>query len=109
MGQLRTALQAERGLECPQEREWPLVAAGMKKEREAEALLRHAAECDHCGPLLRQYTERNQLVVTIRREMEIVRAFVTRQENDIKSRVRIVNNNAVLPPVSSPGLPLQAK
>jgi uncharacterized protein involved in exopolysaccharide biosynthesis len=42
--------------------------------------------------LLRQYTERNQLVVTIRREMEIVRAFVTRQEDDIKSRVRTGQN-----------------
>ena len=43
MGQLRAALQAERGSECPEESEWPHVAAGMKQEREAEALLRHAA------------------------------------------------------------------
>ena len=35
--------------------EWPLVAAGMKQGREAAGLLRHAAECDHCGPLLHRY------------------------------------------------------
>src|SRR3989449_10128411 len=28
----------------------------MKQGREAEALLRHAAACDHCGPLLHRYT-----------------------------------------------------
>jgi Tetratricopeptide repeat len=57
MGQLRVAVQAERGSECPEESEWPLVAAGMKQGGQAEALLRHAAACDHCGPLLRQYAE----------------------------------------------------
>ena len=57
MGRLRTALQAERGSECPEESEWPQVAAGMMQGREAEALLRHATACDHCGPLLRRYTE----------------------------------------------------
>jgi len=56
MGQLRVALQAERGSECPEEGEWPQVAAGIKQGREAEALLRHAAACDHCGPLLHRYT-----------------------------------------------------
>jgi tetratricopeptide (TPR) repeat protein len=57
MGQLRVVLQAERGQECPEESEWPRVAAGMKQGVEAETLLRHAAECDHCGPLLHQYAE----------------------------------------------------
>jgi tetratricopeptide (TPR) repeat protein len=47
---------AERGPECPEESEWPLVAAGLK-ETGVEALLRHAAECDHCGPLLRRSVE----------------------------------------------------
>jgi tetratricopeptide (TPR) repeat protein len=47
---------AARGPECPEESEWPLVAAGLK-ETGVEALLRHAAECDHCGPLLRRSVE----------------------------------------------------
>ena len=55
MGQLRVAVQAERGSVCPEESEWPLVAAGMKQGGQAEALLQHAAMCDHCGPLLHRY------------------------------------------------------
>ena len=46
-----------RGSECPGDSEWPLVAAGLKDREQAEALLRHAAACDHCGPLLRQSVE----------------------------------------------------
>jgi uncharacterized protein involved in exopolysaccharide biosynthesis len=36
--------------------------------------------------LLRKYTENSQLVVSVRREIEIVRAFITGQEQDIKGR-----------------------
>ena len=46
-----------RSSECPGESEWPLVAAGVKEKEQAEVLLRHAAVCDHCGPLLRQCVE----------------------------------------------------
>jgi hypothetical protein len=46
-----------RGSECPPDSEWPLVAAGLKEMQRAEVLLRHAAACDHCGPLLRQAVE----------------------------------------------------
>src|SRR5713101_5427771 len=45
-----------RGLECPEDGEWPMVAAGLREGGQAETLLRHAAICDHCGPLLRQVT-----------------------------------------------------
>jgi hypothetical protein len=31
-----------------------MLAAGLTRGSEAEALLRHAAGCDYCGPLLRQ-------------------------------------------------------
>ena len=36
--------------------------------------------------LVRKYTENNQLVVSVRREMEIVRSFIAGQEQDIKGR-----------------------
>lgn len=42
--------------------------------------------------LLRQYTERNQLVVSIRQEMSIVQGFISSQESDIKSRIRTGQN-----------------
>ena len=53
LAQLRAVAQAERGRECPPDREWPRVAAGLTEATEAQALVRHAAACDHCGPLLR--------------------------------------------------------
>lgn len=42
--------------------------------------------------LLRVYTERNQLVVSVRQEMAIVEKFVAQMEGDIKSRVRTGQN-----------------
>jgi uncharacterized protein involved in exopolysaccharide biosynthesis len=42
--------------------------------------------------LLRKFTESNQLVVSVRREMEIVRTFISRQEQDIKGRIRSGQN-----------------
>jgi hypothetical protein len=40
---------------CPQDRDidWVEVAAGLWPESRAEQLIQHAAQCAHCGPLLR--------------------------------------------------------
>src|SRR5262249_22286820 len=78
MGQLRVAVQAKRGSECPEESEWPLVAAGMKQGEQAKALLRHAAACDHCGPLLGQYTADFAEDLTAEEETAL-RGFESRQ------------------------------
>ena len=51
---LRTAEPAGRGPHCPPESEWAWIAAGLKEGQRAETLVRHAAECDYCGPRLRQ-------------------------------------------------------
>lgn len=42
--------------DCPAASEWALVAAGQVESEKAREHLRHAANCDHCGPLLRQAT-----------------------------------------------------
>jgi uncharacterized protein involved in exopolysaccharide biosynthesis len=42
--------------------------------------------------LLRKFTASNQLVVSVRREMEIVRTFINRQEQDIKNRMQTGQN-----------------
>jgi len=42
--------------------------------------------------LLRKFTEGNQFVVSVRREMEIVRTFISRQEQDIKGRMQTGQN-----------------
>src|SRR2546425_1140105 len=57
MVEMRVGRPVARASECPRESEWPLVAAGLKEKEQAGALLRHAALCDHCGPLLRQSVE----------------------------------------------------
>jgi anti-sigma factor RsiW len=46
------------GAECPKDKDvdWYEVAAGLWPESKATQLIRHAALCDHCGPLLRAAT-----------------------------------------------------
>jgi uncharacterized protein involved in exopolysaccharide biosynthesis len=42
--------------------------------------------------LLRKYTENNQLVVSVRKEMQIVKRFIDDQEENIKGRIRSGQN-----------------
>jgi Tetratricopeptide repeat len=42
---------------CPSEDDLRELAAGLSPEAVAFSLIQHAATCDHCGPLLRTYTE----------------------------------------------------
>ena len=58
--------------------------------------------------LLRKYTENNQLVVSVRREMDIVRAFIAGQEQDIKGRMQ-TGQNVVYQDVERDLLRLQAE
>jgi hypothetical protein len=51
--QVRTAATPE----CPSDDALRELAAGLTSDDAAPALTRHAATCDHCGPLLRTYTE----------------------------------------------------
>jgi CHAT domain-containing protein len=43
--------------ECYSDNEIQNVAAGMVKPEAAALILQHAAQCDHCGPLLNEYFE----------------------------------------------------
>lgn len=47
-----------RRADCPKDEDvdWPEVAAGLWPELKATQLMMHAAQCDHCGPLLRAAT-----------------------------------------------------
>ena len=49
---------ASRGADCPRDKDvdWHEVAAGLWPESKAAQLIRHAALCGHCGPLLRTAT-----------------------------------------------------
>jgi CHAT domain-containing protein len=46
-----------RGPDCPSERDWMLLAAGLLPEAETVSRAEHAIVCDYCGPLLREATE----------------------------------------------------
>lgn len=43
--------------DCIEDSEWVRVAAGLLSERESRELMKHAAQCGHCGPLLRAAAE----------------------------------------------------
>src|SRR5258708_40106453 len=43
--------------QCPSEDDLRNLAAGLCPPDQATKLTEHAAQCDHCGPLLRMYTE----------------------------------------------------
>ena len=56
LDQLKTPGLATPRAECPSVSEWPLVVAGQVELEKAREYLRHAADCDHCGPLMREAT-----------------------------------------------------
>jgi tetratricopeptide (TPR) repeat protein len=57
LAQLSRTPDTRRTSACPQESQWPELAAGLVDDDQAAELLSHAAACDHCGPLLRQSLE----------------------------------------------------
>ncbi|HEY4903744.1 MAG TPA: hypothetical protein VIH89_09755, partial [Candidatus Sulfotelmatobacter sp.] len=42
---------------CVEETEWLNVAAGLLTEAKTRELMKHAAQCGHCGPLLKNAAE----------------------------------------------------
>jgi CHAT domain-containing protein/tetratricopeptide (TPR) repeat protein len=49
--------RTDRKQECPPEGVWREIAATLMPAEEAKKHLVHAAQCDHCGPLLRETAE----------------------------------------------------
>lgn len=55
---VNTASHSNRsGPQCPSEDDLRNLAAGLCPPNQATKLTEHAAQCDHCGPLLRMYAE----------------------------------------------------
>lgn len=72
---LRPAGFVESSARCPEAAAWLQVAAGLLGETRARELMTHAAQCDHCGPMLRDAVatvadestgEEEQIVATLR-------------------------------------------
>ncbi len=55
--QLRQGVPKDGTSDCPEEHSLHELAAGVVNPMEAEQLLKHVSQCDHCGPLLRQASE----------------------------------------------------
>lgn len=53
-----------RGPNCLDESEWVRAAAGLFEETETRERMNHAAQCGHCGPLLKQAAETLESEVT---------------------------------------------
>lgn len=45
------------GPDCPSREAWAELTAGLIEEKDAAELVKHAARCGHCGPLLRNAAE----------------------------------------------------
>jgi CHAT domain-containing protein/cytochrome c-type biogenesis protein CcmH/NrfG len=45
------------GQDCIQDSEWVRVAAGLLSDSQTRELMKHAAQCGHCGPLLKNAAE----------------------------------------------------
>ena len=56
LGQLKSGRSTVPRPDCPSVSEWPLVVTGQVETEKAREYLRHAEDCDHCGPLLRDAT-----------------------------------------------------
>ena len=57
LGTIKNWPATEPGPLCATAEEWMRIAAGLVAESVAQKMLDHAAECDHCGPLLRRTAE----------------------------------------------------
>jgi CHAT domain-containing protein/tetratricopeptide (TPR) repeat protein len=56
-GNKGTPNRPKRGKDCPSQETWPNLAAGLINEAEASLYVSHAAQCDWCGPLLKESME----------------------------------------------------
>ena len=57
LNQLQSQGPAAPRADCPSVSVWPLVVTGQVESEQGREYLRHAEDCDHCGPLLREATE----------------------------------------------------
>jgi CHAT domain-containing protein/tetratricopeptide (TPR) repeat protein len=68
------------GPECVADVEWFRVAAGLLPETKTRELMKHAAQCGHCGPLLRNATDTLSEEVTSNEERMLASLSSSRPE-----------------------------
>ncbi len=81
--------------ECPEEGEWLSVAGGLLPKDKAWELMKHAAQCDHCGPLLRDAVKLLTDEATPEEEKELAELESARGEGQKKMADRLRKNQPV--------------
>ena len=81
------------GPECVADVDWLKVAAGLLPETKTRELMKHAAQCGHCGPLLKRATETLSDELSPREEALLASLSSTRPEWQ-KSMASTLHGNA---------------
>jgi len=77
---LRVNSSAGSSTDCPSEIQLYDLAGGLTREKEAEKLLAHASQCEHCGPILRRVTEELNSDQTADEEAAIARLATSQRD-----------------------------
>lgn len=85
------------GKDCLDGREWVRVAAGLLPEQRTRELMRHAAQCGHCGPLLRNAAEALDDAPTPAEETVLARMSSSRPEWQSRMADRLNESTQPLP------------
>lgn len=80
IARLSGSVDAAPGPECGAEVEWFKVAAGLLPQTKTRELMKHAAQCGHCGPLLKNAAEMLSDELTPREEALLASLSSTRPE-----------------------------
>jgi hypothetical protein len=78
-----------RGPDCADETEWLNVAAGLLPEANTRELMRHAARCGHCGPLLRSAASILSDDVSAKEESELISLRRTEDLKGLTEELRL--------------------
>ncbi|HTV54207.1 MAG TPA: hypothetical protein VMI06_04755, partial [Terriglobia bacterium] len=98
---LKTTGPGAKGLACPPDDVWLEIAAGIVHQ-DSEDRVNHAAECDHCGPLLRQAKEDFADELTPGEDGRIATLSISTADGQERLAIKLQNNPAPSPIVTSP-------
>jgi len=101
LGSLKLNMPGVKGPMCPPEDVWVDVAAGIFRQ-DSNDLRTHAAQCDHCGPLLRQTKEDFAHDLTPEEERRITDLSSSTTDWQERLAVKIHDTQNLLPLVSPP-------
>ena len=99
---LEAVVRTERSAGCPAEAKWPEMAAGLLNADEIHPLLRHAAECDYCGSLLRaaqqdlapELSEDERTTIAALRSSDPIYQSALARQMATRSKTGIIRRNA---------------